>query len=510
MSGFRGFARSAGVTLGIFSLPSEYGIGCFSSDAEAFAELISDMGFHWWQILPLTAPGAGNSPYGGHSAFAGNRLYVCPAALKEQGLLSESEAAACKYAGEPYRADYDFARLNSEKYLRLAFSRLNEEISEDIREFERREGDWLFDYALFMALAADRSTCWWRWEEPLKYRRPDALEAAMWEYKDDVDFYIFEQYEFFRQWDILKKKINKRGVDIIGDMPFYLSLESADVWARPELFQLDDNMFPRAIAGVPPSAFSKEVQVLGNVLYDFDNMRKDGYRWWRRRTSHCLRLYDALVLDHFRGFYNYYAIPVCDYLTAANGRLEEGPGEELLSLMREDNKNALFIAEDLGDMDEDCRKFILSEGIPTMRVFQFGFDGTPSMHIPYRYEPNTVAYSGTHDNNTLLGWLYELGDSTRDYVLEYCGFQGAGWGAGGPNCGSTKAIVKTLMMSSSCLLVLPFQDLLGYGGDARINVPGTLEGNWTFRLPYHLMATVDRDFYHNLISVYGRRGRGGV
>lgn len=508
MSKFGTFKRSAGVLLSVSSLPGEYGIGCFSRDADAFVDLIADMGFHWWQVLPVTAIGVGNSPYSGISSFAGNRLYICPAELEAIGLLSAEETAAFKYHGEPYAVDYDFAKLNCERYLRLAYSRIGEDYRRDMLEFFKREAYWLEDYALFNALAADNSANWWKWEAPIRDRRQDALEQAKRRYKDEIDFIIFEQYEFFREWDALRKRAAKRGISVIGDIPFYVSADSADVWAHREMFQLDENRFPRAIAGIPSDAFSGTGQVWGNCLYDFDRMKEDGYAWWRNRIKHCLKLYDALRLDHFRAFYNYFSIPATDFESAENGHWEPGPADGLLDKVREDNPGALFIAEDLGMMDENCRRYIDGTGIPTMRVFQFGFDGTPSLHIPFRYEVNTVAYTGTHDNNTTLGWLYELCEGTRDYVLKYCGFSGAGWGAGGPDCKSVKAIIRTMMMSSSTLLVLPYQDMLGYGGDTRMNVPGTAEGNWKWRLPYHLMATVDRDFFLDLIKTYGRHQGG--
>lgn len=510
MAKFRTFDRSAGVLLSVSSLPGEYGIGNFSRDADAFCDLIADMGFKWWQILPITALGAGNSPYSGASSFAGNTLYICPAELKAIGLLSKDEVSAFKYRGEPYLADYDFARVNSQNYLRLAFERINDEYRRKMEEFRKQEAHWLDDYALFTVLSAEYSSNWWKWDAPLKNRDGAALDKVREERREDIDFVVFEQYEFYREWSELRARIAKRGISVIGDLPFYVATDSADVWANQSLFQLDKNGFPRAIAGIPPNAFLETGQVWGNCLYDFDEMKKDGFKWWRGRVAHCLKLYDALRLDHFRAFYNYFSIPATDYKTAANGHWEQGPADSLLSLVREDNPNALFIAEDLGLVDDKCREYIDGTGIPTMRVFQFGFDGTPSSHIPFRYEVNTVAYTGTHDNNTTLGWLYELNEGARDYVLKYSGFTGAGWGAGGPECRSVRAIVRTLMMSSSSLLILPFQDMLGYGADTRMNVPGTSEGNWKWRLPYHLMSTVDRDFFLDLIKTYGRHGGGRI
>ncbi|MCQ2409802.1 MAG: 4-alpha-glucanotransferase [Clostridia bacterium] len=504
---FPEFDRSSGVLLNVSSLPGEYGIGMFSPDVVQFIDLINDMGFHWWQILPVTMIGWGNSPYSGLSTFAGNRLYICPQELMKKGLIYPEELNLFKYYGEPYSADYDFAKANSEKYLRLAFSRLTENLKEEIKEFENKNSSWLPDYALFMAIRKETGKNWRDWDEKLRKRDAAALKKKREELKEDVDFFMFEQYEFFTQWADIKEKAHARGVRIIGDLPFYVSTDSVDVWANQDIFQLDEDLNEKGVAGVPPDAFSATGQVWGNCLYDFKKQKKDNYSWWRKRISHCLELYDALRLDHFRAFYNYFSIPFGEE-TAANGIWEDGPREELLNLIKKDNPDAAFIAEDLGQIDEKCREFIDSLNIPTMRVFQFGFDGTPSCHIPYRYEHNHVAYTGTHDNNTTLGWLYELNEDARKYALKYCGFEGAGWGAGGPSCESTKAIIKTLMMSSANLVVLPFQDMLGYGSDTRMNIPGVAEGNWIYRLPYHLMATVDRDYFVQVNSVYNRFGHG--
>lgn len=500
------FERAAGVLMPVSALPSPYGIGCFSRDAENFAEMAADMGFSWWQVLPITILGAGNSPYSGSSAHAGNFLFINPHSLAEEGLLTQEEAERAKYGGQPYKVDYTFARENMTGVLRTAFGRINPEIGKKIAEFADKESYWLDDYALFMALAGRYGFDWTKWEKGLAFRDPEALAAARREFAAEIDYYVFEQYEFYRQWYELKAKVNARGVRIIGDLPFYVATESVDVWTNASDFQLDKDGRPSAVAGVPPDAFAAQGQIWRNCLYDFAAMKKNGYRWWRKRISHCLAMYDALRLDHFRAFYNYFSIPAEDVDTAVNGHWEYGPGQELIDLIRADNPDALFIAEDLGLIDPDCRKFIDGTGIPTMRVFQFAFDGTQSVHLPYFYDRTNVAYSGTHDNNTLLGWLYEMNPDARDFALKYCGFTGPGWGSGGPSCASTKAILRTIAASSAVLAVFPVQDMLGYGADTRMNIPGTAEGNWEYRLPYELMMTVDRDFFLDVNNTYGRLG----
>lgn len=500
------FERAAGVLMPVSALPSPYGIGCFSRDAENFAEMAADMGFSWWQVLPITILGAGNSPYSGSSAHAGNYLFINPHSLAEEGLLTQEEAERAKYGGQPYKVDYAFARENMTGVLHTAFGRINPEIGKKIAEFANKESYWLDDYALFMALAGHYGFDWTKWEKGLAFRDPEALAAARKEFAAEIDYYVFEQYEFYRQWYELKAKVNARGVRIIGDLPFYVATESVDVWTNASDFQLDKDGHPSAVAGVPPDAFAAQGQIWRNCLYDFAAMKKNGYRWWRKRISHCLEMYDALRLDHFRAFYNYFSIPAEDVDTAVNGHWEYGPGQELIDLIRADNPDALFIAEDLGLIDPDCRKFIDGTGIPTMRVFQFAFDGTQSVHLPYFYDRTNVAYSGTHDNNTLLGWLYEMNPDARNFALKYCGFTGPGWGSGGPSCVSTKAILRTIAASSAVLAVFPVQDMLGYGADTRMNIPGTAEGNWEYRLPYELMMTVDRDFFLDVNNTYGRLG----
>ncbi len=376
-----------------------------------------------------------------------------------------------------------------------------------MEKFALNASAWLDDYALFMALASEYTTEWWNWEKGLVERDEEALAKAKEKYALDIAYYKFEQFIFFRQWLSLKKKVNDRGVNVIGDIPFYIATDSVDVWVNRKEFLLDKRNQPSAHAGVPPDAFSASGQIWGNCLYNFAAMKKNSYKWWRERIVYCMKLYDALRLDHFRAFYNYFSIPAGDE-NAINGHWELGPGQELIDLIRQDNPKALFIAEDLGLIDPDCRKFIDQSGIPTMRVFQFGFDGTSSGHLPYRYESSNIAYTGTHDNNTTLGWLYDMNPDARDFALKYCGFLGAGWGSGGPSCASTKAIIRTVIASSAVLAIIPMQDLLGYGADTRINVPGVAEGNWKYRMPLELMMTVDRDYFLDINNTYGRLGSG--
>ncbi|HKL93720.1 MAG TPA: 4-alpha-glucanotransferase [Clostridia bacterium] len=498
------FDRSAGVLCNISSLPSKFGIGCFSRDAEFFASHISDMGFHWWQVLPITAIGYGNSPYSGISSYAGNFLYISPFELMDFGLVTEDEANSTKYHGDMFLVNYEYAIEKRKWLLNLAFLRITPEIQAQIDSFAKSESYWLEDYSVFMAIAEVCGKNWWEWESDLARHDEKAVAAAKKKYSDRVAYYKFEQFEFYREWFELKKKINNRGVGIIGDIPFYMAKDSVDIWANHEEFKLDENLCPIAIAGVPPDAFAANGQIWGNPLYDFEKMRKNKFSWWRKRVAHCLKIYDALRLDHFRAFYNYFSIPAEDTDTAVNGHWEMGAGMELVDLIKSDNKNAKIIVEDLGLLTEEVVEFVKKTELPNMKIFQFGFDGTPSSHLPHNYDLNSVAYTGTHDNNTTLGWLYDLNAEARNFALKYCGFTGSGWGSGGPDCLSVKAITKTVIASSSTLAVIPIQDLLGYGGDTRMNTPGVAEGNWRFRIPYDALLSIDRNYYFDLINTYGR------
>ena len=495
--------RSSGVLCNISSLPSKFGIGNFSRDAESFATTIYDMGFRWWQMLPLTAIGAGNSPYSGLSTYAGNYLYINPYELMDLGLLTRDEANNAKYNGSPYRVDYNFAKWNVKNFLKIAFNRLDDEFKKKIEAFKKQEGEWLENYAVFQAIAEQFGTKWWEWEKGLRDHDQKAIEAFKRANKERYEYFVFEQYEFYREWYALKAKINEIGIKIIGDLPFYVARDSVDVWANPKQFDLDGAYRPKTVAGVPPDAFSADGQLWGNPCYNFDEMKKDNYGWWRKRVSHCFKMYDGLRLDHFRAFYNYFAIPFGEE-TAKNGKIVDGPKMELINHFKKDNKNAFIIAEDLGLLSDDVVEFIKKTGLPGMKIFQFAFDGTPSAYLPHNYDINCVAYTGTHDNNTTLGWLYDTNEGARNFALKYCGFSGAGWGAGGPNCGSTKAIIKTIIASSARLAVIPLQDLLGYGGDTRMNVPGVAEGNWEFRVAYDALMSLERTYFADINDTYGR------
>ncbi len=497
--------RASGVLANISSLPSKYGIGCFSSDAKLFVDKIADAGFSWWQILPLTAIGAGNSPYSGESTFAGNSLYICPEWLAKKGLIAQSDLPRFFYHGSQYQVDYDFAKENSRQYLSLAFSNIDANFKQEMQSF-KDDNPWVVDYALFKILSDKLGNDFAEWSDDIKFRNATKLEQLQVEFQSEIEYYVFEQFCFFSEWSEIKKYANDKGILIFGDLPFYVSTHSSDVWANSEYFWLDQNLERVKKAGVPPDAFSKTGQIWGNALYDFDKMKTNDYAWWRARIKHCFEMYDVLRLDHFRAFYNYFAIPTADE-TAENGEWMFAPGAELLDKIKADNPNGILVAEDLGELDADCKQFVKDSGLLTMRVFQFAFDGFKSIHLPHFWNDGVVGYTGTHDNNTTLGWLGELWDDCRRFVLKYVGTHDNEWWKGGTDAVSTPAIAKCVIASSASVSILPLQDMLFYGTDTRMNTPGVADGNWKFRVSTEQLYEIKYDFFRNLNCTYGRVNR---
>ena len=495
--------RASGVLLNVSSLPGEFGIGGFSEDALYFIDEIVSMGFHWWQVLPLTPQGQGDSPYSSPSAFAGNYLYIDPNGLKNDGLITDSEVERCKYNGDFYSVNYPFVRPTKRWILEVAFSRIDENLKKDIQSFVKENEKWLKDYALFMSLKDHFKCSWWEFPKPLKFREKDALTKAEETFKEKIEFYYFEQYIFYKQWFKLKEQANKRGVGIFGDIPIYVALDSVDVWSNPKYFELDEDLVPKRVAGVPPDYFSEEGQLWGNPLYDYKEMEKDGYRWWVERLIHSLKLYDKLRIDHFIGFYKYWAVDK-DAISAKEGKWEDGVKHAIFDELKKEIKNPNIVAEDLSSIQLEATPFLKETGFAGMRVMQFAFGDKTSMHYPHNYEVNLVAYTGTHDTDTLLGWLYKLDDYTREEALKYCNFTGGAWGAGGADCVSNKAFIRTLFSSSAALAIVPMQDLCGFGSDTRMNMPGIPEGNWRYRTNYSAMASLDRAFIQEMNRLYDR------
>jgi 4-alpha-glucanotransferase len=443
-------------------------------------------------MLPLVPPGEGDSPYQSVSAFAGNPWLIDPGTLVHKGLLTAEEVESARFrandpagneAQPPFAIDYARAAAVQEPLLRMAAGRLSPEHRAAVTEFSRAQGNWLDDYALFMALSGHFGTLRFQdWpDRSLVLHRPFAVAREMRRQAVEVDFWRFVQYEFHSQWNALREYATRNGIGLFGDMPLYVSECSADVWGASRVFELDADRRAKRVAGVPPDYFAAEGQRWGQPLYDWKRLAATGYAWWIGRIRHALDLYDAVRIDHFRGLAAYWAIPV-ESPDARSGTWVQGPGTALFRALEKDLGPIPIIAEDLGDIDDNVRGLLAATGFPGMRVLQFAFlDDGDSVHLPHNHVRNSIAYTGTHDNDTALGWLYGASQAERARILSYCGIPAGEWGRGGADSPSTRNLVRTLWASPSCLAIVPLQDLLGFGTDTRMNTPSTPTGNWRFR-----------------------------
>ena len=495
--------RSAGVLLHLTSLPGPFGIGVMGEEAERFVLLLQRMGFHYWQVLPLCPVDDTGSPYCSCSANAGYPALIDPRGLVKDGLLSKEEAERDRYDGSIYITDYRFALEKRLETLQLAFSRLDGDRREQLALFAAQNA-WVKDYALYQALKEKNGGLpWWEWPDEEKHYETALRQAAA--LQSEVDFHIFCQFVFFTQYRALKEFANAHGVFLIGDMPIYVSRDSVDVWSNPKLFLLDDKtLLPKKVAGVPPDYFSADGQLWGNPLYDWDAMKNDGYRWWIARVSHASKLFDRVRIDHFRAFASYWEVPF-ESKTAKTGQWQKGPGMALFDAIRKALPDADIIAEDLGIFGEDVVRLLQDTGFPGMRVVQFGFDPNgDSTHLPHNYPKNCIAYLGTHDNNTLLGWLWDASPAERTFALRYCCFGGREWGEGGFYSGSCRAIIETVWRSGAATAIIAVQDMCGFGKDARMNTPGTDKDNWIFRISADALSMIDEPYYREINTVYRR------
>ncbi len=490
--------RQSGVLMPVFSLPSKYGIGCFSGEAYEFVDQLKAAGQKKWQILPLGPTGYGDSPYQSFSTFAGNPYFIDPQTLVREGLLQENDCEEClgSLSGEE-KIDYEFLYAHRFLLLRRAFERFKP--NEEYYKFVEKNEDWLTDYCLFMAIKDSQGgRSFNEWKEEYRNRDPEALCRAKTEFSREMDFYRFQQYEFRKQWDALHAYANRQGIEIIGDIPIYVAFDSADTWADPKLFQIGEDHLPVAVAGCPPDAFSRTGQLWGNPLFDWEYHKKTEYNWWIKRIAHCFELYDVVRIDHFRGFDEYYAIPYGDK-TAEFGKWMPGPGMDLFCTIREKLGDLPIIAEDLGFLTDSVRKLLADSGYPGMKVLQFAFDSRePGNYLPHTYPCNCVVYTGTHDNTTTRGWFHELSREGREFAREYMRIpaldeDNLSWN-----------FIALAMASVADLCIIPMQDYLCLDEKARINTPSTLGGNWTWRMK---RGAFDRDLIekmHRLAWLYGR------
>ena len=489
--------RASGILMGISSVPSKYGIGCFSKEAYDFVDQLKKAGQQYWQILPLGPTGYGDSPYQSVSTFAGNPYFIDLETLIDKKLLTKEECESCDWGGSESYVDYEKMYLSRFKLLRKAYERANLKNNPDYVAFLKQEEDWLLDYCLFMAIKnAQNGKCWIDWPEELKDRHSKAVKEAEKELAEEVEFYSFQQYCFTTQWSKLKKYANKKGIQIIGDVPIYVALDSSDAWANPEMLQFDEDYNPKAVAGCPPDAFSASGQLWGNPLYDWKKLKKDNYGWWVQRMRHSLKLYDVVRIDHFRGFDSYYAIPAKDK-TAKNGEWRKGPGMDLFHTLEQKLGRLNIIVEDLGFLTPSVLKLVADSGFPGMKVIQFAFDSREgSNYLPHTYTEHCVVYTGTHDNDTLLGWMKTAPKESVKFAKEYLNLtkeEGYNWG-----------MMRGAWSSVGELAVVPMQDLIGLGSEARMNTPSTLGGNWQWRATSDQITVKLAKRLYNYMEMYGR------
>lgn len=466
--------RSAGILLHLSSLPSPYGIGTLGKAAYEFTDFLKAAGQTYWQMLPIGPTGYGDSPYQSSTSFGGNPYFVDLGILEQEGLLTREELCLSRWGGDPQRVDYGLLYQNRGVLLRRAYDRWGSREEAEYRSFLEENGSWLVDYAEFAALKERfGGLSWLEWPET--YRSPETIPEKVREsLEEEVNYHCFVQFLFFRQWNALRRYANGEGVYLIGDLPFYSALDSADVWANPEQFQLDERRNPTAVAGVPPDCFSKNGQLWGNPLYDWDFMRQDGYSWWIRRMRRGAALFDLVRLDHFCGLESYWAVPFGETDGSA-GRWEKGPAMELIRRFREEVPEAKIIAEDLGILTPQAKWFTRQTGYPGMKVLQFAFDGhKENPYLPENCPENSVVYTGTHDNDTLAGWLSRMNREEREQVRDALGVKGAG--------GLHRIILECGTRCRGELFLVPMQDYLNLGSKARMNVPGTAQGNWVWRM----------------------------
>lgn len=491
--------RGSGILLPIFSLPSDYGIGCFSKEAYEFIDFLRRSGQKYWQILPLGPTGYGDSPYQSFSTFAGNPYYIDLEKLIEKKWITKEDCVEFDFGTEKDSIDYEKLYRNRYQILYRAFRNSHISTEPSFIEFCQNEKDWLEDYSLYMVIKEEhQGASWDQWEEELRNRKKEALDVYLKKYTERILFYKFMQFEFYSQWSELKEYANNSGISIIGDIPIYVAFDSADSWASPELFQFDDVLQPAAVAGCPPDGFSKTGQLWGNPLYRWEYHKKTEYEWWIRRISHCSKMYDVIRIDHFRGFDEYYAIPYGDK-TAEFGHWEKGPGMELFRKINSVLSNVDIIAEDLGFLTDSVIRMVEESGYPGMKVLEFAFDSRePSNYLPHNYTSNSVVYTGTHDNETLLGWYKHLNRDDRKYLLNYLGIKGR----------FTKnvlwSIIRLAQASVSDTCIIPLQDYLMMGNEARINHPSTLGENWKWRMKKGQISEKLIQRIYDMTKIYGR------
>ncbi|MCM3873643.1 MAG: 4-alpha-glucanotransferase [Pyrinomonadaceae bacterium] len=506
------FPRTSGILLHPTSLPGPFGIGDLGPEAYAFADFLINSGQSLWQVLPLGPTGYGDSPYACYSAFAGNTLLISPEQLVEDELLVQEDLTA-PATGSTERVDFHAVHELKDSILRKAFARFSQNASSlrtAFEDFRRRNVSWLDDYALFRALKdAHGGVAWNEWDPAYVRREPAAIASALEKFRDQIEAHKFYQFLFFRQWFALKAHCNARGIQFVGDIPIFVAQDSADVWTNPDQFKLDPDGNPIVVAGVPPDYFSTTGQLWGNPLYNWDQMRADGFKWWIKRVDSTLKVVDIVRVDHFRGFAACWEIPGGDQ-TAERGRWVEAPGKELFTAIRAALGELPIIAEDLGVITPDVVALRDGFGFPGMRILQFAFGGDPkNTDLPHNYVSNVAAYTGTHDNDTTVGWFRSVAgegstrtaaqiERERKFCLCYLNTMGKEihWD-----------FIRGVLASVANTAVVPLQDLLGLGTEARMNLPNSTEGNWSWRFEKGALSADIAARLKELTELYGRTAK---
>ena len=495
--------RNTGVLLSVTSLPSNYGIGCFDQAAYDFVDFLEKSGQKYWQILPLgaSAHSSFDSPYQAYSAFAGNPYMISLDALIEEGVLTKEECDSVDFGSDPAHVDYEKFAENRLALLHKAYERSNISHNRDYILFCQDNFWWLDDYALFMACKMFfGNSSWTEWPDDIRMHYGPALDYYRTKLYFDVEFHKYLQFKFDQQWTKLKKYANDKHILIVGDIPIYVSPDGSDVWAQPEMFQLDEQNRPTQIAGCPPDSFSADGQVWGNPLYRWDYHAQTGFHWWITRMWYSFKLYDVVRIDHFRGFDEYFCIPTGG--TAKDGHWEKGPGMNLFYAIRNSLGDKAVIAEDLGLMTDGVRQLVKDSGFPNMKVLQFAFDaadiGGSNEYLPHNYGTNCVVYTGTHDNETISGWFTGLDKAARDHIRAYLDDQAT------PIKRMYRKLISLAMMCSAKDCIIPIQDWLGLDNTARMNMPGTVNVNWSWRL---VNGQLTDELSQEMLAVSMRYGR---
>ncbi|MBO5552172.1 MAG: 4-alpha-glucanotransferase [Lachnospiraceae bacterium] len=492
--------RRSGVLLAISSLPGKYGIGCFSKEAYRFVDDLAESGQSLWQILPLGPTSYGDSPYQSFSTFAGNPYYIDPDTLKAKKWLTNKDCDSYDWGRDIQSVDYEKLYNSRFKLLKKAYKRSKIASDRDFQRYVKANSFWLPDYALFMALKdAHKGKSWSEWEQPLRVREQQVIDKAREKYAEAIEFYEFIQYEFSLEWMELKKYANKKGVEIVGDIPIYVAFDSADAWANPELFEFDSELKPVAVAGCPPDAFTADGQLWGNPLYDWKIHKKSGYSWWIKRLESSFKLYDIVRIDHFRGFDQFYRIPY-PAENARYGKWVKGPGYDLFATMKRKLGEKKVIAEDLGFLTPSVLKLVKRTGYPGMKVLQFAFDPREeSDYLPHNYTCNSVVYTGTHDNDTTLSWYTGMDAKTRRFASEYLNIP-----KGTKDREAVWFFIRSAFASVSDTAIIPMQDILALPNGARMNYPSTIGNNWQWRMKEGAFNNAAKKKLLKLTRLYGR------